>query len=590
MYTVTVTDVNGCVLSDSALVTEPSQLVLSTTSSPAYCQLATGSASVTASGGTGSYTYVWQPGGQTTSSISNIFPGSYTVQVTDANNCSQSATVVIANTPGVVASVTNVVPPLCSASCDGSALAVATGGVAPFTYAWNTSPAQSNATAGNLCAGIYSVTITDAAGCPSTASVALTAPPALLLSAGTVPVLCIGQSATMTATASGGTPAYTYSWSPSGPLVSPTTTTTYTVVVTDGNGCQAAPQQVTVQVNPALAVSLSGTALVCMNSLETLLASATGGNGGPYSYSWQPVTGTGNTCVDYPSANTVYTVTLTDGCTTLPATATFAVTVPALPVASFTTADTTGCGQVCADFVNTTPNTQSAYWSFSDGFTTTTQNPTHCFTPGTFDATLIITDNNGCRDTIIHPGLLTVYSNPVADFTLGPQPTTILEPNICFTDHSTPDVVSWYWNFDDPNDQTTSTIQNPCHAYSDTGRYCTSLIVTNQHGCWSTSMNCLYISPYFTLYVPNAFTPNDDGLNDLFIPVGNDVDPDNYELMIFDRWGNLIFRTTTWGDGWNGTVKNGSKIAQIDAYVWKINLKDHAGQRHQLVGHVSLIK
>jgi gliding motility-associated-like protein len=590
MYTITVTDINGCALSDSALVTQPPAIVLNTSSSPAYCQLPTGSASVTASGGTGSFTYLWQPGMQTTSVINNILPGIYTVTVTDANSCTQSATITITNTPGVTASVSNIVMPLCNVSCDGSVTAVATGGFAPYQYSWNSTPSQTNATANNLCAGNYMVIITDTASCADTAMVTLTAPAPLLLSAGTVPPICIGQSATLSATASGGTLPYSYSWAPSGPVVSPTVTTTYTVTVTDGHGCQASPQQVTVVVNPPLAVSISGNALVCMNSLATLLATGSGGNGGPYTYSWQPTGSTGPSCTDHPSMNTVYTVTLTDNCTALSATATFAITVPPLPVATFTTDDTTGCGHLCVNFTNTTPNTQSVFWSFSDGFTSTALNPNHCFQAGTFDATLIVTDNNGCRDTATAPGLLIVHSNPVADFTLGPQPTTILEPNICFTDHSTPDVISWYWNFDDQNDQTTSNVQNPCHAYSDTGKYCTSLIVTNQYGCWSTSMNCLYIEPYFTLYVPNAFTPNDDGLNDIFLPVGDDVDPDNYELMIYDRWGNLIFSTTTWGEGWNGIAKGGTRLSQIDTYVWKINLKDHAGQRHRLYGHVSIIK
>ncbi len=328
-----------------------------------------------------------------------------------------------------------------------------------------------------------------------------------------------------------------------------------------------------------------------MNANSTLTATASGGNGGPYSYTWQPGNFTGGNIYNIqPSAVTTYTVTATDNCTSPAASATFTITVPPLPVASFTLDDTSGCGSVCVNFTNTTPNTQSTVWTFSDGFTSTLANPNHCFQPGSFDATLIVTDNNGCVGMTTLQNAITVHSNPVAAFILGPQPTTILEPNICFTDYSTNDVITWYWNFDDPNDLTTSTTQNTCHAYSDTGYYCASLIVTNQYGCWSTAMNCLMIQPYFTLYVPNAFTPNGDGLNDIFLPVGNDVDPDNYEMTIYDRWGNLIFKTTSWGQGWNGIAKEGNKIAQIDTYVWKINMKDHAGQRHSLIGHVSLIK
>jgi gliding motility-associated-like protein len=591
IYSVTVTDQYGCTATDTAHVGQPSQISIVTSSSPSYCNHASGSATATASGGIGGYTYLWQPTNQTTNPAVNLLPGSYSVTVTDINGCHNTASVNVSNTPGETGLITNVTPPLCTNSCNGSTTVSVSGGFPSYQYSWSTSPVQTGATATNLCAGTYSVIISDAQSCIDTVTVQIIAPPQLTLTPGTGTTICIGQTVTLTATSSGGTPSYSYTWSPSGPTVSPTNNTTYSVYVTDANGCQTAPQPITVQVHPPLSVTLTGNQLACMNVNSTLVASASGGNGGPYTYTWQPGNYTGGSnYIIHPSSTTTYTVSVTDNCTSPVATATFTVTVPPLPVVSFTIDDTSGCGHVCSNFINTTPNTQSTFWTFSDGFTSTLPTVNHCFQPGAFAATLIVTDNNGCKDTLTLQNAVTVHNNPVASFTLGPQPTTILEPNICFTDNSTNDVVTWYWNFDDPNDQTTGTTQNVCHSYSDTGHYCASLIVTNQYGCWSTAMNCLIIQPYFSLYVPNAFTPNEDGLNDVFLPVGNDVDPDNYELTIYDRWGNLIFKTTTWGEGWNGVGKDGTKIAQIDAYVWKINLKDHAGQRHSLIGHVSLIK
>jgi gliding motility-associated-like protein len=591
IYTVTVTDQNGCVETDTAMIGQPTQIVLNTNSNPSYCNHASGSASVNANGGTGAYTYLWQPSNQTTQTATNLFPGIYSVTVTDNNLCSITATVNVANTTGETANVSNVTPALCSNSCDGSATINVTGGFPAYQYSWSTNPVQTTPTANNLCAGTYSVIVLDAFSCPDTVTVQITAPTPLTMTAGPGQTICIGQSVTLTASASGGTTPYTFNWSPTGPNVSPTGTTTYSVSVTDAHGCQTIQQQITVIVHPPLSVAISGNPVACMNANATLTANASGGNGGPYSFTWQPGNFTGGNSYNiHPVSTTTYTVSVSDGCTTPAGTATFTVTVPALPVASFTYNDTAGCGHVCVDFTNTTPNTAATLWQFSDGFTSTLSNPNHCFQPGSFNATLIVTDNNGCRDTLTIPSAVTVHPNPVAAFALGPQPTTILEPNICFTDQSTNDVITWYWNFDDPNDLTTSTIQNPCHAYSDTGTYCASLIVTNQYGCWNTTTNCLMIEPYFVLYVPNAFTPNEDGLNDVFLPVGNDVDPDNYELTIFDRWGNLIFKSTSWGTGWNGIVNNGTKLAQIDTYVWKINCKDHAGHSQHLIGHVSMIK
>ncbi|MBI3512381.1 MAG: gliding motility-associated C-terminal domain-containing protein [Bacteroidetes bacterium] len=589
-YTVTVTDINGCNISDTAIVGQPPQLIItSITSGPAYCNHASGTTSVTATGGSGSYSYLWNPTSQTTNNATSLFPGSYSVTVTDGNGCTASASITVTNTPGVTLSVTSVNSPLCNASCNGSATVNASGGYPNYQYTWSTNPVQNSFTANNLCAGTYNVIVTDSYNCSDSLTVQLTSPPPLTLSTGAAPIICIGQSYTMTAAASGGTPGYNYSWSPNGPTVSPSVTTTYTVVATDANGCQSSPQQITVQVYPAVTAAISGNQVVCNNTTANLTASAAGGIGGPYTYTWQPGNLNGISIQVHPVSTITYTVTVSDGCSPS-ATATFTITVPPAPVASFSYNDTAGCGQVCADFINTTPNLQSSLWLYGDGNTSTVNNPTHCFLSGTWPVTLISTDNNGCRDTVTIPNAIIVHSNPTADFILGPQPTTILEPNICFTDQSSSDVISWYWNFDDPNDQATSTDQNTCHVYSDTGTYCASLIVTNQYGCWSTEMNCLMIKPYYSIYVPNAFTPNGDGMNDIFLPVGNDVDPDYYELTIYDRWGNLLFKTNSWGEGWNGTVKGGSKIAQIDTYVWKINCKDREGQRHNLIGKVSIIK
>ncbi|HTL83469.1 MAG TPA: PKD domain-containing protein [Bacteroidia bacterium] len=589
-YTITVTDIGGCTLSDTVTVTQPPPLVItSLTSTTAYCNMSTGTADVAASGGTGSYTYQWLPGNQVSASVSNLATGNYTVNVTDANGCVTSGTVSVGNAPGPSLAVTNVTPPLCTASCDGSATVNATSGFSPYQYNWLTAPQQSGNTATNLCAGTYSVIVTDSAGCYDTSTVTITAPSLVVLTPGPTSTICMGQQTLLTASASGGTPSYSYTWSPSGPVVSPNTNTTYTVIATDANGCQSVPQQVSVLVYPPLNVTISGNLTACQNTSVTLVANGGGGNSGPYTYLWQPGNYSGQNYTVFPVSTTTYTVIISDGCSPV-STATFTVTVPPNPVASFTFSDSTGCGQACVDFTNTTPNTQSVYWLMSDGFTSSSNTPNHCFSTGTFNATLIVTDNNGCHDTVSIPNFLTVHPNPVASFLMGPQPTTVLEPNICFTDQSSNDAITWYWNFDDPNDATTSTDQNPCHVYSDTGTYCASLIITNQYGCWSTFMNCLIIEPYYSFYVPNAFTPNNDGLNDVFLPVGDDVDPSDYEMLIFDRWGNLLFSTNSPDQGWDGTVKQSSKLAQIDTYVWKLNFTDHAGFKHKMIGHVSIIK
>jgi len=186
--------------------------------------------------------------------------------------------------------------------------------------------------------------------------------------------------------------------------------------------------------------------------------------------------------------------------------------------------------------------------------------------------------------------MINVYPVPVADFSMSPQPTTVLNPIICFTDASQ-GATEWTWDFGEPDSPTnSSTDQNPCHTYSDTGTYCVTLTVLNANGCWDTVTYCLVIDPDFALYVPNAFTPNGDGHNEVFMPVGIGIDEQCYQFYIFDRWGNLIWQTDRWGKGWDGRANGGEEIAQQDVYVWKIITCDIFGKTHQYVGHVSLIK
>jgi gliding motility-associated-like protein len=103
-------------------------------------------------------------------------------------------------------------------------------------------------------------------------------------------------------------------------------------------------------------------------------------------------------------------------------------------------------------------------------------------------------------------------------------------------------------------------------------------------------MQLICIDPDVTLYVPNAFTPNDDGTNDVFNAQGIGIDPDKFEMWIFDRWGNMIFYTDDMNKGWDGKVQGAENVCQIDTYVWKIKAVDQMGGKHNLIGKVSLIK
>jgi len=517
-YVITVTDANGCTASATTTVTEPTALTATTSSTQSTCSAANGSADVVVTGGTGAYTYLWSPGGATTSTATGLAANTYSCLITDANGCTLTATVVVQNANAPVVTIAPPTMVSCFGGNNGSALASATGGTGPYTYLW--SNADGDSLAGNLTAGAYSVVVTDANGCTSTASVVVIEPTLLNVQASANPTaVCEGSPVQLTANAGGGTPAYTYVWMP-GPTpgqtinITPAVTTTYTVTVADANGCTVSA--------PVL------------------------------------------------------------------------VTVNPMPVPALSADVTSGCAPLCVTFSDLSTlasGTITAWgWDFGDNTTATQQNPpVHCYnTPGVYTVVLTVTTSAGCTQTITMPGYISVFAMPVADFGAGPQPTTVLNPTITFTDSST-NAAAWLWSFGDILGSS-SAQQNPTFSYTDVDCYQVILEVTSVGGCVDTSMQTVCIGPDVSIYVPNTFTPDENGINDMFLPVTFGIDPDQYELWIFDRWGNMIFYSDELNEGWDGRVQGNSDICQVDTYVWKIKCKDLLGKKHDLIGHVNLIK
>ena len=271
-YTVTVTDANACTKTLSATITETSPLVLTATRVNVLCNgSSTGSIDLTVSGGSSPYTYSWT-GGATTQDRSGLVIGTYTVTVTDANNCTKTLSTTLTEPTAVVLSTTQV-NVLCNGSSTGSIDLTVSGGISPYTYSW-TGGATTQDRSG-LAAGTYTVTVTDANACTKTSSVTITQPAALSLSATlTQPTNCFVANGSIDLSVSGGVPAYTYSWTggaTSQDLLN-VVEGTYTVTVTDANGCSktnsytldyidiinpmiACPANINVNNNPASACS-----------------------------------------------------------------------------------------------------------------------------------------------------------------------------------------------------------------------------------------------------------------------------------------------------------------------------------------------
>lgn len=224
-------------------------------------------------------------------------------------------------------------------------------------------------------------------------------------------------------------------------------------------------------------------------------------------------------------------------------------------------------------------------WDFGDGNLTYTQNPVHTYDePGNYFVSLTVTSSYGCEmsDTLNYP--VVVYPTPLAGFSASPNETSIYEPNIQFNDESI-GATMWDW---DLGDFETSVEQSPYHVYPDTGTYLVTQIAINQFGCRDTIVHPVRINGETTMFIPNAFTPNENGLNDIFSPKFYGVV--EFKMIIFDRWGNQIFQTEDMNEGWNGKINGKGEVVQQDVYVYKIYTKDLLRNNHRYVGRVTVVK
>ncbi len=593
-YSCLVTDFNGCTLTQTFTITEPTQLTVASAGFNVTCfGICDGQVVAIPNGGTPNYTFVWSSG-CTGASCNNICAGTYNVTVTDFNGCTATSSATVTE-PTDITITTSTVDAHCSFA-DGAASSVFSGGTGTLTPVWY-APATPGANLTNVVSGSYYVVVTDANGCDDTANVTINNIPGVVASAGTItPVSCFGgNNGTASVTTTGGTGTITYAWS-----CSPSTTNTATglvagpcsIVVTDSAGCTST---VNITISEPTDLTIGATATpgaICAGQSSTLTGTAAGGTPG-YNYMWMPGPLPGATNILAPTATTTYTVYVTDA-NLCADSATVTVTVNPNPVAILTGDSLQGCAPRCVNFTdNSTVGSGTIVqwsWDFGDGSPfSTLQNPSHCYLlAGTYPVTLTVTTASGCTGTIVMPNYIQVFPNPVAAFTASPQPTTELNPTIYFTDQSSL-AATWSWNFGDLNNSASS-LQNPSFLYPGPGCFDVTLMVATVNGCTATAVQEICIDPDVTLFVPNAFTPNGDGANEIFIPVGVGIDPDKFEMWIFDRWGNMIYYTDDLAKGWDGMVRGHTNLCQEDVYVWKIKAVDQLGNKHNRIGHVTLIR
>ena len=591
LYTVTVT-LNGCtaVASTNVVVTTPTAAAMNT---GPYCDGATLSLNATAGGGLG---YTWSgPGGYTafiqnptTANAPPTMSGLYTVTVNLGSCIAMATTSVTVNPLPTPVALSN------APICEGQSLNLTgSGGV---SYNWTGPSFSSNAqnpgilVAGLPNAGNFVLTVTDVNGCINSITLPVVINP--------LPVVAVAGSTVCTniPITLGATGGNIYSWSgPAGftsTLQNPTIPNSnismagvYNVTVTNGNGC-VNTNFTNVTVNPLPVPTAINNGPLCLNQVLNL--TATGG----LNYSWTGPAGFSSSAQSLTiAANAVnmsgnYQVTAFDnlGCAGIAVTA---VIVNPLPNVSVVASNNKGCVPLCMTFTCATSPGATVNWAYGDGASSGGVSSNNCYkTASDYTVTASVTDINGCFNSNTYP--VSAYPIPVADFNYAPlRPIEKLD-DVVFTDASYgANIAGWNWYFtNNASAQNQSNLQNPTYLYDEQGEYAIVMVVKSDKGCMDTIIKTIIVGEDYGIYVPNSFTPNGDGMNDVFQPKGFGVT--KYLLEIFNRWGEKVFSTTDFKQGWDGTIK-GINIKD-ETFIWKINAVNVYGKAYELKGHVTLIK
>jgi hypothetical protein len=401
-YTLTVTDKNGCLATAQVTITQPSAVSPVTSTTPSTCGGSTGSASVSVTGGVSPYTYSWATTPSVpTSSINNLPSGNYTVLVTDSNGCGKSVVATVGSTGGLLATTTqtNV---SCHGGSNGTATVSATGGTAPYSYSWSTFPSQTTASISGLPAGTYYLGVKDAAGCSFTCTVIITQPAALTATITHVNVTCEGGSnGTATVTVAGGKPAYAYSWSTTPVQTTATasglTAGSYTVVITDQNGCTLSKAINISQPAIPLSLSVTHTNDKCHGGAGASATVTASGGTTAYTYSWSTAPVQTTKTATGLGAGTYYVkVTDSKGCT-----ASDSVTItqpPAIVLATSITQAHCGSADGSASVTITSGGVKPFTYSWN---TTPAQTTATASNEASGIYKVTVTDSNGCKSTAL---------------------------------------------------------------------------------------------------------------------------------------------------------------------------------------------
>lgn len=569
------------------------------------CSVGQGTVTATPTQGTGPYTYDWTTlGNATTQTVTGVFAGTHTVVMTDSFGCTSTANVTIGDTPASFTGDSTLVS--CPGGNDGTATATMAPVLGTVTYQWDDPAMQTTQTATGLTAGTYNCIVSSDIGCVDTVTVQVVEIPGMIgVIANQSDVTCnSGNDGVIDVDITQGTAPYTYSWDNSAStsdIATDLAAGTHTVTITDANGCVITVTGTIGEPAPLDITSLTPDTQICPEDDIMLTVVPTGGSSA-YIYTWtengNPLAQTGATItVDPAVTNTQYCVTLSEACGSPTDQECMIVTFPTPIEPSVVPDEPEKCMPGFFEFTHTSSNAgeiATTYFDFGDfdGTALEQGDDSTSYTynaVGIFDVIVTTTSIYGCVYTDTMKQIVEVKPNPVADFTFSSNPATVFETTVLMQDRSSADVIQhdWYSPFSSP---TTSNLTNPQFVFpEEVGTYPVRLAVVTEHGCVDTIIFHLNVVQDILFFAPNAFTPDGDEHNQNWKPQIQGIDVHDFELLIFNRWGQVIWENHDPNVGWDGTF-NG-KIVETGAYTWKATVKDlYNDDKRTFNGMINLLK
>ncbi|AEA42752.1 gliding motility-associated C-terminal domain-containing protein [Fluviicola taffensis] len=463
---------------------------------------------------------------------------------------------------------------------------------------------QASNTLGGFAAGTYNVCARNTLGCQKCTTAILTNPAEIVMSVSNDTVICQNGTATIWANAIGGatsTSGYSYHWDHNPSLlastqINPTIDAYYPVQAQSNLGCWSNKDSIYVTLNPVLTGVLSVDAFTCPGYEDSLTVTASGGIGAPYTMTWstgQTDVGTESTMNDSPLITTTYTVTIDDVCETTPITLTGQIIAYSVPIPQISIDMTPKCEPAVFVLKNTTdPNmSQNTIWRITNGdeFIDVDSLNTSSTMNGTYDVQLIVTSPDGCIDSTTFTDTLVVMQTPVADFKWSPDPITMFNTQVLFTEYSLyANTYEWSFPGASPNSSTNND-QTVLYPDGQTGTYYVTLIAKSYLGCADTVTKKVVILPEVILYAPNTFTPDGDEFNQTWRIHIEGIDEFDFELQVFNRWGEMVWESHDVNASWDGTY-NGQLIQQ-GTYTWLIRTREIiSDKKYTWNGTVNIIK